>query len=288
MPRFAAVALLAGLLAAIPVSWTVVRAQNRLLWFQFDLEPKSSRDGQEVIQAAKAGYDEQQAWMMKADRQEGQSGTVAYSRVGARLAVKSVEDDAVQIEVAAREFGDGQKIPTRETMDYLDHVRLERFTFVPGTTLEIPIEGGGSLLLRGAVVDHQPKFAWGSPLELGPNQLAIKSPILIEGNNVVADFQGMSKITSDEAQTIELFVPNAGRFLFGLGRFPGAVSAAANWGQCSFRINRKTYTLSTGAPISGGEQPRQLWVALEPAFAPIGALKNSRGFLGYGPRYPKP
>ena len=49
--------------------------------------------------------------------------------------------------------------------------------YKPGELLGVPIEGGGTLYLKGDVLDHQPMIAFGTPLVPKQNELSIRSPI---------------------------------------------------------------------------------------------------------------
>jgi len=178
-------------------------------------------------------------------------------------AVKSVEVGAVHFEIAAHRFepGDGNIVPL---MPKLASLKMQPFTYVPGKTLEIPIEGGGTLTLRGEVVDHQPKIAWGLPLEPCPGQLLMRSPVLVQGDQVIADLAGGSATAGDDSQIL-INSGEAGEFRIGLRQFPGSVEGEVNWGQLKFKLDGKDYLLTAGAPICGGEQPQKVWVSLTPS-----------------------
>jgi len=84
--------------------------------------------------------------------------------VGAHLAVKSIQEGRVELEIAALNFG--LSTTMRATMQKdVAQLPMQRIVYVPGQPLLIPINGGGTLTLRGEVLDHQPKFAWKLPLE---------------------------------------------------------------------------------------------------------------------------
>jgi hypothetical protein len=277
LPRFALAALVLALLAIIPASWAVVRAQSRPLWFQFDLHPKSmgSSAGVKVV---KAGYNDHMAWMFLAPGQHADrnTGPVPLSIVGAHVVVRSVQDGKVQLEIAARNFGEGNVLPA-EMKQELQKAKMHRIMYVPNETVQIPIEGGGTLTLRGDVLDHQPKMAAGFPLEPGGDQMFMRSPILVEGNRVLADLQGATSIAEGEAGVVLLSAPGTGRFAFGIHKFPGAVKGKVNWGYLTFKIGGKSYTLAAEAPICGGEQPRTVWVSLNTDVPP-----NTPAMLGSG------
>ena len=205
-------------------------------------------------------------WLREA---EGSTGPVTLKAIGARVVVRSIEDGNVQLEIAARNFGVGNTMPAG-----IGKLQLQPITYVPGQT----VEGGGVLTLGGQVLDHLPKIAGGLPLEPGPDQLFVRSPVLIEGDKVVADLQGANTAVEGDKVAI-LSSPGVGNFAFGLHEAPGAVEAQASWGYLRFWMNGKSYLLMTGAPLCGGEQPRTVWVSFDPHPWPTtglgsGALKD--------------
>jgi hypothetical protein len=278
LPRFAVAALVLALLAIIPASWAVARAQSRPLWFQFELHPKSM-SGSIEGHVVKAGYNDHMAWMFLAPWQHPNRGTgpTALNIVGAHIAVRSVQNGKVQLEIAARNFGQGNVLPA-EMKQELQKAKVRRIMYVPNETVQIPVEAGGTLTLRGDILDHRPKLAAGLPLEPGGDQMIIRSPILVEGNRVLADLKGATSIAESEAGVVLLTAPGVGRFAFGVHKFSGAVEGKANWGYLTFKIGGKNYTLAAEAPICGGEQPRTVWVSLNTEVPP-----NTRAMLGSGP-----
>jgi hypothetical protein len=270
IPRFALAAIVLLLLTAIPASWTLMRAQSSPLWFQFRLQPELTK-GFHRYNVAQAGYEHRMAWMFLANKQDP-----LPSMIGARVAVKSVEDGLVEFEIAAEHFGKGTRLPKNMQED-VGKLKMRKFAYIPNQTLEIPLEGGGKLMLLGQVVDHKPKFAWGLPLEPGAGQLIIRSPVLLQDEQVVANLEGANATAEDESQFVFLSIPGRGRLAIGLREFPNAVQAEANWSYLKFKVDGKNYLLTAGAPISGGDQPRPVWVGLDPT------ITSEHLALGSGP-----
>ena len=142
----------------------------------------------------------------------------------------------MQLGIRARRYAreDPNKFRTQEQLGGLEqHV----YTYVPGQPLAIPVEGGGMLLLRGQVADRRPKIAWGQPVEPARDQLVLTSPVVIAGQQVMADFSGGSTLAEGPEQAVQLTDPNLGRLTMALAAFPGAVRAQANWGRLEFHWN---------------------------------------------------
>jgi hypothetical protein len=263
MPRFAIAALAIAILTAIPASITLVHAQSKPLWFQFQLQPTSS-NAFPSFYAVKAGYDDQMAWVFAS------GGEGLPTMVGAHIAVKSIKDGRVELEIALRNFGTGAEFPDRMQQD-VAKLQMQPVIYRPTQPLIIPISGGGTMTLTGEVLDHQPEFAWNLPLEPRQDQLIIRSPVLLQDQQVLVNLQGASTIATG-SHVAALNSPGVGTFLFGLQESPGAVEAKANWGYLTFNMGGKSYLLTTGAPICGGDQPRTVWVSFGPPFAKTAAL----------------
>jgi hypothetical protein len=248
-PRFSVLPklrwLIAGTVGAVLATVAVVpivRAQSEQpKWFQFSFgtapQPLAS-------DARRAGFDEIYVF-----------GGSSYA-VGAHLAIVSIEDNSVKLSVHAKQYPQGSLNSSQVKLDLDRH----DFTYVPGETLQIPVDGGGTLFLNGEIKDHQPKFAFGNPVEPEPNQLVLTCPILIQGDSVLANMDGGSThIHAGEAATIGT-AQGQGAFDFALEPFPGAVAARAEWGRLKFSIDGIEYELAGASPLTGGEQPRTIWV----------------------------
>ncbi|HEX4807636.1 MAG TPA: hypothetical protein VH325_01825 [Bryobacteraceae bacterium] len=275
VPRFALIVLALILLTALPAGWTFLRAQNRPLWFQFELEPGDSTERPPTY-VAQPGYKNRMGWMFT---RSGSTASSLPSLFGARITVGAVEPNGVQVDIKAHNFGTGHFFPGQR-LEELAKIPEQTFHYVPGKALQIPVDGGGTLILRGSVVDHRPKIAWGHPLEPDPGELILSSPILIQGKRVLFDMAGATTSVYRDAEAARLNSPGEGLFIIGLRQFPGAVKAKANWGRLTFELNSKQYTLVAGSPICGGDQPHDVWVGLNKDFA---GPNGDKEFLGSGP-----
>jgi hypothetical protein len=268
VPRFA----LAGLVALVIASTaavSIMRAQARPLWFEFGIAWQA--EGVYPSMIAKAGYDDLHRTM----------GYVNGQPMGAdvRINVLSIAEDNVTLRVRAR----GYALESPGSWAAIGHsgkieVPLAGSTLVhykPGEVLPIPIEGGGTLYLRGDIEDQQPKIAFHYPLEPKPGEFVVRWPVLTKSNEVLGQMIGATAIARKENQGISIHAGQEGNFLLGLHPFPGAVEGKLEWGSAQFRIAGQSYTLTAAAPMTGGDQPRPVWVRIDP---PEG-LEQSLGAL---------
>ena len=66
--------------------------------------------------------------------------------------------------------------------------------YKPGEALAIPVEGGGTLYLKGDVLDHQPRIAFGQPLEPSAEKLIVRSPVLTSAANCWGNSAGRRRL----------------------------------------------------------------------------------------------
>ena len=284
VPRFAVITAAAAFVA-VSAGLMIVQAQSQPgpRWFQFEVVPEESQasDGQSrANNVAQAGYDEGMVTMTPVLDASGRPmrGDQMHT-VGIHFAVYSIKDGRVQLGVRSRRFkqGDPAIFDVKNGLGDLKHFT---FTYTPGETLKVPIEGGGSLLLRGQIADHQPKFAWGFPVEPGPDQLVLTHPVVIKDHKtLLANIEGGSAL-ADKDGTAFLAAKDLGRLTISLRPLPNSVQGQATWGKLEFKLNGQSYTLFSASPICGGEQPHAVWVSLEPDDStPDGTIGSSSGPL---------
>jgi hypothetical protein len=259
-----AVGLCAAVILALSIGINLVRAQSPALWFQFQLYPADmARSEPSPPRVAKSGYRESMAWFWNTQN-TGASGFV--NKVGSIVSVVDVQSGRVRLAVRARHY---QEHPMPRLLERdLGNLKGHEYTYVPGQTLQIPIEGGGTLLLRGEVSEHQPTLAWGYPLEPGANQMILSHFMLVRDQQVLAPLSGMSTMIGERENRIYLYVPRHGLFTFALQPFAGAVRGTASWSEANFTIDDHHFYLLSGSPITGGDQPHNIWVSLQGDYLP--------------------
>ena len=251
MPRLA-VAGLVACLAVATVAAVVVRAQSRPLWFQFAYGfQKNPQYGYKVAQP---GY----------ENGDGLLGMMNGSLAGVdvRIRVESIADDDVALRLRAvpaklEVSSKGTGIGSADVPVSLAGVPVTHYK--PGDDLSVPIEGGGTIYLRGKVFDHQPKIAFGSPLEPEIGEMIMRSPVLTAEGRLIGQTSASASIGNEPGQAIFLRTKE-GQFVFALKPFSDAVEGEAQWGRIKFKIGDVAYRLVAAAPITGGDQPVKVWV----------------------------
>src|ERR1039458_4646088 len=235
------------------VSIVVSRAQSesRPLWFQFGLELNGSGSSWMMTHVAQAGYDDGLVLWMVGDQ------------TGVHIAVSAIKEGSVQLGIRARKLSPGQAAKGFFAKKELGDLQNHAFTYITGEKLEIPVEGGGTLVLQGKVVDHQPKIAWGMPEEPGPDQVVLTSPLVISGDVLIANLEGANSIAEGRNRAGRIYVPGMGQLMIALRSFPGAVQGEANWGDVKFTWQGRSYSVRAASPITGEAQPRAVWVAVD-------------------------
>ncbi len=280
VPRFA-VGLGVAVILALSIGINLIRAQTPALWFQFRLYP-ADLPGPESLppRVVKPGYREPMSWFW-ITHNTGASGSV-NNKVGSIVSVVDIQMGRVRIAVRARHY---EEDPNPDLVERdLGNLKGHEYAYVPGQTLQIPIEGGGTLLLNGEVSGQQPKLAWGFPLEPAANQMILTHFTLIRDKQVLTTPGGASAMITENGRGICLYLPGQGLFTFSLQPFEAAVKGEASWSEAEFTIDDHHYYLLSGSPITGGEQPHDIWVSLKadylPSRYPERGILSSRALSG--------
>jgi hypothetical protein len=253
VPRFALVALIACTVLAT-TALSMLRAQSRPLWFEFGF---GFHEGREVFDytVAKKGDDKTAATVTSLD------GELVAAALRLKVERVSRDDVVLRCRAVSAKMGitsAGAKLLGPQRRVSLDSAPTVHYK--PGESLAIPIEGGGTLYLKGDVLDHQPKIAFGFPLEPAAEKLVVRSPVLVASGHVLADFNGATAVATDQSRAIYLGAGSNGNYTFALRPFPGATQGELNWGEIIFKRAGEKYRLISAAPITGGDQPRRIWV----------------------------
>ena len=267
VPRFA---IGLGLIAilGLSVGLGLVRGQGSGPWFQYevtDLQWQGSSGN--VLQAGEYGT--------------GESSSSADPRIILyEVKVLDVRNDSAQIEVRAGRFmtetdghagkfvvePDGHRatITSRRDIDrILASATPQRFDYKPGQKLQIPVDGGGTLVLTGKVYRLRPSFpAVDFPVNPALNQIVLSNAALVRGHEFLGDLGSAS--AANENSAIGACMPPVGAFVFALKPFPGAIQGVAEFGRARFTLDGQDYTLFSATPITGGQQPREIWVYRAP------------------------
>lgn len=261
VPRFA---LGLGIVAIVGLSvgLGLMRAQGSGLWFQFDVtDPAAHGSAGGLLQAGghAAGH------FRSADSHE----EIVY-----RMKALEIQSDFVRLEVTARAFvpetpGEGAHQGAMaagappfspNTNQILANVPAREIKYVPGKSLEIPLDGGGKILLTGQVFRRPPSLGmWALPLTPKPDEIVLSMPALVRGSEFLGTDRDSAR-AEGENPAIGICLPSRVAFVFALNPFEGAVQGEAEFGQAHFKMDGQDYTLFSATPISGGDQPREIWV----------------------------
>jgi hypothetical protein len=260
VPRFAlGVGLFAILGLSVGLAW--MRTQSGGPWFQFDLSDAEKHA--KVGCLTQAGDD----WT------GGFVTTGGNQKIGIRVKALDVQKDLVRLSVKARVFEPARgseegKVanPTRDTLsqEVMDrifaNITPQEFDYVPGRTLEIPVEGGGKILLNGEVFKLRPSFSaqWYS-VTPKPDAIVLSKAALVRGNEFLGEIHGSGGAEAKNS-SFGICVPPLGSFVFALKPFDGAVQGVVEFGQARFTMDGDEYRLFSATPITGGQQPREIWV----------------------------
>jgi hypothetical protein len=257
VPRYA-VAIVAVLFALGAAGLLRLNAQqNRPLWFEYAIAPQGWAGSPALRGAVTAGYDDYSGMM---------SANNPY--LGIHLAVSKIESNSVEIRLRSRVYPHvNNSSEVRENED-LHSLTGYSATFRVGERLEMPMEGGGTLVVSGRILDHQPRFITDEvPAEPSPDQLVFSSPVLISGERVLHNFKGGNAVATGTDEAVVFMVPGTGLLKFSLRPFPGAFPSEAEWGRLDFQLDGRSYCMLTASQIAGGEQPHAIWIKNDPNFS---------------------
>jgi hypothetical protein len=253
IPRPAFVLGLA-LIAALSVGLGYLRAQagRRIFHFQVSTpQAKGANWGANLEVGGKAGY--------------GMPGP--RGDVRALFQLLEIRDGVVRLAVRVRRFDTSPS--DAEEKRALEDVPAREYQYIPGETLEIPVNDWGTLSLRGEVADRAEKFPWeNSSIEPWPNQIVLKAPVLVKGKELVFQDAEYAADASGPNPSVSFYAPGEGRFVLRLQPFEGAVAGLADFGHVHFDLGGEKYLLACATPVTGGPQPRQVWVYLDRRYHP--------------------
>ena len=271
VPRFAlGVGLFAIVGLSVGLGW--MRAQAGGPWFQFDLSnPETQERVGCLTQAGTYGEDV----FLSGGPQK---------RIAVSVKALDAQKDVVRLMVWARSFepvpgseeekvaNNNAGVVSQEVTDRIfANTTPRELDYVPGRTLEIPVEGGGKLLLKGEVFKLRPSFSaeW-FPLTPKPDEIVLSKAALVRGSEFLGEVHGRGGVQAKNS-AVGICVPPLGAFVFALKPFEGAIPGVAEFGEARFKMDGYEYMLFSATPITGGQQPREIWVYRSqncPAFVP--------------------
>ena len=249
VPRFA-IGLALLCIAGLSLGLGLARRQVSGPWFQFEVSNALGSVGG-LLQAG-----------------EPASGGFLLAPDGKKMAfgVSAVEvrNDLVRLQIRERAFVPHAGGP-KSAIQALTDTRPQTYEYVPGQKLAIPINGAGTVTLTGKVYPIRPTFWLMGRETVMPksDEIANANSALVRDNTLLGKIGGSSSARGDNA-AFGICVPPEGTFVFALKPFTGAVQAVAEYGQVRFKMDGHSYTLYSALPVTGGAQPRNIWVYRAP------------------------
>jgi hypothetical protein len=190
-----------------------------------------------------------------------------------RVDLLSKDGDRVELAV-------GTKVTPTRSGSYspfdVDESTEKRYWFEPGETLQIDVEGVGTIAVTGEWMDHMPTpMAGNREVDPGPGELRMNSPLLLKGSEVIGDMEGGLVSVDKPGQAVMIYWPGLGRYVVSLSPSEGAVQANVKLNRLSFEIDKETYVFATGTPIT---RSTVAWVRYEPDYKP--SPDSGSGFIG--------
>ncbi|HET7100630.1 MAG TPA: hypothetical protein VFJ52_05715 [Terriglobia bacterium] len=250
VPRFA-VGLALLCIAALSLGLGLAHRQGSGPWFQFEA---SSSPGKSISGSIggllQAGEPASGGFLPGTDGK----------KIAFRVSAIEVRNDLVRLQIWERAFVPQAGGPESANQALAD-TRPRTYEYAPGQKLAVPTSGAGTVVLTGKVYHIRPSIRlWGGQSALpGPDELVIANSALIRDNTLLGKMGGGASAWSGNP-AVGICVPPEGAFVFALKPFTGAVQAVAEYGQVRFDMDGHHYTLFSSLPVTGGPQPRNIWV----------------------------
>jgi hypothetical protein len=176
--------------------------------------------------------------------------------------VLSKDGDRAMLGVRARVAAPQASVSTSQVGD----LPQQQYALTPGETLNVEVDGFGTMSFTGQWLDHIPAIPIGQvgenhDLDPGPDELRFFSPLLLHGGQAVGDLEGASTSMDQPGTAVDIYLRGTGRFDLALSPMRGAVEGKVRFNRINFAINGQSYVFVTGAPISRG---RKVWVLHSP------------------------
>ena len=81
----------------------------------------------------------------------------------------------------------------------------------------------------------------------------------MRGSEFLGEVHGRGGVQAKNS-AVGICVPPLGAFVFALKPLEGAIPGVAEFGEARFKMDGYEYMLFSTTPITGGQQPREIWV----------------------------
>lgn len=191
---------------------------------------------------------------------------IGGDRVDFGIRVKHLDAGSESLKALTKKFR--APFQTDGLRDLLSGAPIRRFHYQPGTTLRIPIEGGGTLLFHGELGNEFSKFTWQEfPLEPAPDEIVLDQPALVVEKSLILRPGGSVKVAGSNACAY-MYVPGKGLLVLSLHPFAGAHEAAVDRSAALFELDHEWFYLFAHTPIASGDRPKTIWVYLAQDYQP--------------------
>jgi hypothetical protein len=247
IPRFA-FALLLAVVVVLGSSLTVVKVRAHTQGPVLMLTAKTASGG--TIRCALSLVDEKSASCASVQVVAGVGGEAFKFRV------ISQQGDRIQLGVRAKLLTGSGSLSSEDA----ERLPETTYWFQPGEQLEAKMEESEPMTVTGELTDHMPtSLAVGGGEQLDPhaNELRFVGPVLVRGKQILYDFDGMSVMSGEKGEGVELYVPHDGRYLVSLAPLEGGVEGQVHNSRVTFELNGQSYEFLTGTPVARGEH---IWI----------------------------
>ncbi len=207
--------------------------------------------------------------------------------LGAIVHVMGIQDGKVHLTIQVKRFASAPDMHHFERE--MNDVPARSYVYSLGQSLQVPLFGGGEVTLEGVITTSKEAVpGWnGIPSQSDEDLLVVRDGILIRDKKVIGNV-GSSVLATGRftARNMGFYVylPKEGLFAIGLKQFEGAFQASADFGHIRFTENGVKYMLLSATPVTGGTQPRPVWVLHLPDYLPSqhGHELKDDSFMMYG------
>ena len=179
-----------------------------------------------------------------------------------RVEALSIHDHAVVLRVQFKYFA--RRVDSDQVAKELEGVVPREITYVPGQQISIPVDGGDPVLLSGHIVRDRDQIEPMGALKLvpAPDEIVLSSPVLIRDDTELLAV-GHAEVHCKSMNPpcgVFMYVPKHGLFFFSLQPLDNSIEGMAGMSQLLFEEEGHHYLLISGVPLTGGDQPRKIWV----------------------------
>ena len=257
VPRF--VAAICGLLiVALAAGWARTHAQIPAQWFQYKVSFERPGESGSV------------GGVTRPCSSPCERPFMIGQHIGILLQVRNIEGENVYITLRSKQFPNSpeSKNLSREMID----APAAQYIYKLGDVLQIPVAGGSDVKLQGIVAASSEGVPWwfARPVQPKENEIAVRKGFLIRDGRVIAEMDGSASAAGrgNTSPGVFAYLPRHGLFAIGLQPLNGAIEGTADYSQIQFAESGVKYMLLSASQITGGTQPRQVWILHLPDYRP--------------------